>query len=53
MMTCSSQLQGLVMPLEGIAPQVFQAIYQRQQGEILWVTILWTVARLNEALDRL
>ena len=28
-----SQLQGSVMPLEGIAPQVFEAIYQRQQGE--------------------
>ena len=43
-----SQLQGLVTPLENIAPQVFQAIYQRQQAEILWVTLLWTVARLNE-----
>ena len=30
------QLQGSFMPLEGIAPQVFEAIYQRQQGEILW-----------------
>ena len=29
------QLQGSVMPLEGIAPQVFEAIYQRQQGETL------------------
>ena len=42
------QLQGSFMPLEGIAPQVFAAIYQRQQGEILWVTVLWMIARLNE-----
>ena len=42
------QLQGSFMPLEGIAPQVFEAIYQRQQGEILWVTILWMIAQLNE-----
>ena len=42
------QLQGSFMPLEGIAPQVFEAIYQRQQGEILWVTVLWMIARLNE-----
>ena len=35
------------MPLEGIAPQVFEAIYQRQQGEILWVTVLWMIAQLN------
>ena len=42
------QLQGVVMPLEGIAPQVFEAIYQRQQGEILWVTVLWMIAQLNE-----
>ena len=41
------QLQGAVMPLEGIAPQVFEAIYQRQQGEILWVTVLWMIAQLN------
>ena len=41
------QLRGTVMPLEGIAPQVFEAIYQRQQGEILWVTVLWTIAQLN------
>ena len=41
------QLQGSVMPLEGIAPQVFEAIYQRQQGEILWVTVLWMIAQLN------
>ena len=43
-----SQLQGSFMPLEGIAPQVFEAIYQRQQGEILWVTVLWMIAQLNE-----
>ena len=42
------QLQGSFMPLEGIAPQVFEAIYQRQQGEILWVTVLWMIAQLNE-----
>ena len=41
------QLRGTVMPLEGIAPQVFEAIYQRQQGEILWVTVLWMIAQLN------
>ena len=29
-------------------PQVFEAINQRQQGEILWVTVLWMIARLNE-----
>ena len=40
-------LRGTVMPLEGIAPQVFEAIYQRQQGEILWVTVLWMIAQLN------
>ena len=43
-----SQLQGSFVPLEGIAPQVFEAIYQRQQGEILWVTVLWMIAQLNE-----
>ena len=42
------QLRGMIMPLEGIAPQVFEAIYQRQQGEILWVTVLWMIAQLNE-----
>ena len=42
------QLRGTIMPLEGIAPQVFEAIYQRQQGEILWVTVLWMIAQLNE-----
>ena len=36
------------MPLESIATQVFQAIYQRQQAEISWVALLWTVARLNK-----
>ena len=43
-----SQLQGSVMPLEDIAPQVFEAIYQRQQDEIVWVTVLWMVAQRNE-----
>ena len=33
------QLKDLVMPLESIAPQVFQAIYQRQQAEISWITL--------------
>ena len=42
------QLRGTIMPLEGIAPQVFEAIYQRQQGEILWVTVLWMIAQLND-----
>ena len=42
------QLQDSFMPLEGIAPQVFEAIYQRQQDEIVWVTVLWMVAQLNE-----
>ena len=42
------QLQGSFMPLEGVAPQVFEAIYQRQQGEILWLTVLWMIARINE-----
>ena len=42
------QLRGTIMPLEGIAPQVFEAIYQRQQGEILWVIVLWMIAQLNE-----
>ena len=41
-------LQDSFMPLEGIAPQVFEAIYQRQQDEIVWVTVLWMVAQLNE-----
>ena len=26
---------------------MFEAIYQRQQGEILWVTVLWMIARIN------
>ena len=26
----------------------FEAIYQRQQDEIVWVTVLWMVAQLNE-----
>ena len=42
------QLQDSVMPLEGIAPQVFEAIYQRQQDEIAWVTVQGMVAQLNE-----
>ena len=42
------QLQGSFVPLEGIAPQVFEAIYQGQQGEILWVTVQWMIARINE-----
>ena len=43
-----SQLENLVMPLEGIATQLFQAIYQRQQAEISWIALLWTVAKLNK-----
>ena len=43
-----SQLEDLVMPLEGIATQVFQAIYQRQQAEISWIALLWTVAKINK-----
>ena len=35
-----SQLEDLVMPLESIATQVFQAIYQRQQAEISWIALL-------------
>ena len=38
------QLKDVVMPLENIAPQVFQ----RQQAEISWITLLWTVAQLNK-----
>ena len=33
------------MPLEGIAPQVFEAISHHQQDEIVWVTVLWMVAQ--------
>ena len=43
-----SQLQDSFMPLENIAPHVFQAMYQRQQAEISWTTLLWTVAQLNK-----
>ena len=43
-----SQLENLVMPLESIATQVFHAIYQRQQAEISWIALLWTVAELNQ-----
>ena len=42
------QLKDLVMPLESIATQVFQAIYQRQQAEISWIALLWTVAGPNK-----
>ena len=27
---------------------VFQAMYQRQQDDFSWTTIVWTVAQLNE-----
>ena len=43
-----SQLENSVMPLESIATQVLQAIYQRQQAEISWIALLWTVAELNQ-----
>ena len=43
-----SQLKHAIMPLESIAPQVFQAIYQKQQAEISWVSLLWTVAQINQ-----
>ena len=43
-----SQLRGRFMPLEHIASQVFQAMYQRQQAEFSWTTLLWTMAQLNE-----
>ena len=42
------QLRGTIMPLEGIAPQVFEATNQRQQGEILWVTGRWMGVQLND-----
>ena len=42
------QLQDQITPLEQIAAEVFQAMYQRQQAEFSWNTLLWTVARLNE-----
>ena len=42
------QLQGSFMPLEHIAPQVFQAMYQQQQAEFSWTTLLWTVAQRNQ-----
>ena len=41
-------LRGSFMPLEGIAPQVFEAISHHQQDEFTWVTVLWMVAQLNE-----
>ena len=40
-------LRGSFMPLEGIAPQVFEAISHHQQDEFVWVTVLWMVAQLN------
>ena len=42
------QLHGRIMPLEQIASEVFQAMYQRQQAEFSWNTFLWTVAQQNE-----
>ena len=42
------RLRGSFMPLEGIAPQVFEAISHHQQDEFVWVTVLWMVAQLNE-----
>ena len=42
------QLQEQIMPLEQIASEVFQAMYQRQQAEFSWNTLLWTVAQQNE-----
>ena len=44
----SCQLENSVMPLESIATQVLQSIYQRQQAEISWIALLWTVAELNQ-----
>ena len=35
------------MPLEQIASEVFQAMYQRQH-EFSWISLLWTVALLSE-----
>ena len=43
-----SCIQGRVMPLEQIAPQVLQAIHQGQQAEFSWTDLLWTVAQRNE-----
>ena len=43
-----NQLKHAIMPLESIAPQVFQAIYQKQQAEFSWVSLLWTVAQINQ-----
>lgn len=40
--------QRQVMPLERIAPEVLQAIYQQQQAEITGDTLLWTVAQCNQ-----
>ena len=42
------QLQDQIMPLEQVASEVFQAMYQRQQAEFSWNTLLWTVAQQNE-----
>ena len=41
------QLKDQIMPLEQIATEVFQAIYQRQQAKFSWNTLLWTVAQQN------
>ena len=43
-----SQLKHAIMPLESIAPQVFQAIYQKQQAEILWLSLLRTLPQINQ-----
>ena len=42
------QIKGQVMPLEHSASDAFQAMYQQQQAEFSWNTLLWTVARRNE-----
>ena len=42
------RLRNQVMPLEHIAPDVFQAIYQQQQAEFSWNTLLWKVAQRNQ-----
>ena len=46
--TVLDQLENQIMPLERIAAEVFQAMYQRQQAEFSWHTLLWTVAQQNE-----
>ena len=42
------RLRNQVMPLEHIASDVFQAIYQQQQAEFSWNTLLWKVAQRNQ-----